>query len=91
MTAYTNQYSALTWRKSSASAWMGECVEVAKYGPLVLARDSHDRSGPVLKFTMPQWRTFVQRLRSGRGNALTKPDLWRAGRPGAYRRRPAAS
>jgi hypothetical protein len=39
------QHSTLNWRKSSASADAGECVEVATSGRSVLVRDSHDQSG----------------------------------------------
>ncbi len=65
MPAQPSQYSTLTWRKSSASAGAGECVEVAKSDTLVLARDSRDRSGVVLKFAPVQWLGLLQRIKDG--------------------------
>jgi hypothetical protein len=59
------EYSTLIWRKSSASAGAGECVEVAKSDTLVLARDSHDRSGVILEFTSAQWLALLQRIKDG--------------------------
>lgn len=57
----------LNWRKSSASAGGGECVEVAKQDSSVLVRDSFHRPGRILRFTPAQWRWFVQRVKSGKG------------------------
>jgi hypothetical protein len=65
MAAQPNEDSALTWRKSSASGGVGECVEVAKAESFVLARDSLNRSGAVLAFTQPQWLGFLRRVRGG--------------------------
>jgi hypothetical protein len=57
--------SALIWRKSSASAGIGECVEVAASGTSIFVRDSRNRSGTVLAFTQPQWRGLLRRIRGG--------------------------
>ena len=65
MPAQPGQYSTLTWRKSSASAGAGECVEVAKSGLSVLARDSRDQSGVVLAFTAVAWIALLQRIKDG--------------------------
>jgi hypothetical protein len=62
MSAY---YPSLTWRKSSFSVGAHECVEVAKFGPFVLMRDSKNRAGSTLKFSAPDWRAFVQGVRMG--------------------------
>jgi hypothetical protein len=64
MPAQPGQYSTLAWRKSSASAGQGECVEVATSGQSVLTRDSRDQSGPVLAFTPAQWLGLLQRIRN---------------------------
>ena len=64
-TVQPNWYSTLSWRTSSFSAGAGECVELAAEAPFVLARDSHDRSGPVLEFTSAQWRHLVDRIKAG--------------------------
>jgi hypothetical protein len=65
MAAQPRRYSALTWRKSSASAAAGECVEVASSGSFVLARDSRGQSGVVLEFTASQWLGLVRRIKAG--------------------------
>jgi Domain of unknown function (DUF397) len=55
--------SAFIWRKSSASADGGNCVEVACAHSFVLVRDSQDRSGTMLEFTPTRWRSFVRQIR----------------------------
>jgi hypothetical protein len=65
MAAQPIRYSALDWRKSSASGGVGECVEVAKSDSFVLARDSRNRSGAVLEFTSSQWLELVHRIKNG--------------------------
>jgi len=57
--------STLNWRKSSASAGQGECVEVATSGQSVLTRDSRAEAGPVLAFTASQWLGLLQRIKNG--------------------------
>ena len=70
----------LTWRKSRASVGAGECVEVATFGAYVLARDSRDQSGTVLRFTSAQWHGLVNRIKNGR-----QPSRYAVtpGKPGA--------
>ncbi len=47
------------WRKSSYSGSNGgECVEVAS-AEAVLVRDTTDRNGPVLAFTVEAWSAFT--------------------------------
>ena len=66
MPTQPGRYPTLAWRKSSASAGQGECVEVATSGQSVLTRDSRDESGAVLAFTPAQWLGLLQRIRSGK-------------------------
>lgn len=66
MATQPNRYSALTWRKSSASQANGGCVEVANSDSSVLVRDSRDRLGAVVTFTSTGWRRFTQRVKSGK-------------------------
>jgi uncharacterized protein DUF397 len=65
MKAIADQYPRLNWRKSSFSAWIGDCVEVAQFSSLLLVRDSKNPSGPVLWLTQGQWRTLMRRVRAG--------------------------
>jgi hypothetical protein len=52
------------WRKSRLSGLSG-CVEVAFVEDGVAVRDSKDPDGPVLRFTVHEWKTFVAAVRSG--------------------------
>jgi hypothetical protein len=51
--------STAVWRKSTYSA-NGGCVEVAFVNDQVAVRDSKDRLGPVLVFTIPEWEAFTK-------------------------------
>jgi uncharacterized protein DUF397 len=53
------------WGKSSFSGGNGGgCVEVARNLPGVVAvRDSKDRQGPALVFTLGEWRAFLDGVR----------------------------
>ena len=54
------------WRKSSYSSNNGNCVEVARNLPGVVAvRDSKNPDGPALVLTADQWRAFVSGTRAG--------------------------
>jgi hypothetical protein len=54
------------WRKSSYSTNGGNCVEVARNLPGVVAvRDSKNPDGPALVLTIGQWRAFVSGARAG--------------------------
>ncbi len=52
------------WRKSSYCN-NSACVEVACVKDYVLVRDSKDLSGPILKFSVPEWRAFVGGVHHG--------------------------
>jgi Domain of unknown function (DUF397) len=55
------------WRKSSYSGQSGNCVEVARNLPrLVAVRDSKDAPGPVLVFGQHAWRQFAANLKAER-------------------------
>ena len=55
------------WRKSSySSANGGQCVEVARNLPGVIAvRDSKDPDGPKPMFSRAVWRAFTAAVRDG--------------------------
>ena len=69
MTAQPNRSSASVWRKSSASAGGGECVEVASWKSSVLVRDSGSPSVAVLEFPQVRWRQFVRRIKNGESDS----------------------
>ncbi|MEU5398030.1 DUF397 domain-containing protein [Streptomyces sp. NPDC005963] len=63
------------WQKSSASAGIGNCVEVAGLGNGgVAVRNSRDASGPALIFTGDEMRAFVAGAKNGEFDDLDKPD-----------------
>jgi hypothetical protein len=52
------------WRKSSYSGTHGNCVEVARNLPgIVAVRDSKDPDGPTLIVSPAEWRAFIAGLR----------------------------
>jgi len=60
--------SRAEWHKSSHSSQSGNCVEVARNLPGVVAvRDSKDPDGPALVVTREEWRLFLSLLKSARG------------------------
>jgi hypothetical protein len=56
----------VVWRKSSWSAYNGDCVEVAGLGSgLVGVRDSKDSAGrPVLVLSSSAWQAFIDNVKS---------------------------
>lgn len=54
----------LIWWKSSYSNNTA-CVEVARERGLVFVRDTKDRSGPVLRFSVEEWNAFLGGVRDG--------------------------
>jgi hypothetical protein len=58
---------ALTWRKSSYSGTNGgQCVEVTVPGR-ILVRDTKDRDGAVLSFSVETWRKFIKQTQNDAG------------------------
>jgi hypothetical protein len=54
------------WRKASYSGNAGNCVEVARNLPgIVAVRDSKDPAGPKLIFTSADWREFAAGVKTG--------------------------
>jgi hypothetical protein len=55
----------LKWRKSTRSNGQGDCVEVAFDDNTVKVRDSKNPTGPVLSFTLREWRAAVEGFKAG--------------------------
>jgi hypothetical protein len=56
-----------TWKKSSRSAYNGNCVEVSSQnGSEILVRDSKHPSGSILNFPQLDWEAFVGGVRNGK-------------------------
>ncbi|MFJ5548826.1 DUF397 domain-containing protein [Streptomyces sp. NPDC093225] len=54
-----------TWRRSSRSTGMNNCVEAAELGRTLLAvRDSKRVEGPALVFTDTAWQGFLSYVRA---------------------------
>ena len=68
MIAQHDEYAAAAWRKSRASADSGACVEVAPWHSFVLVRDSHNRTGGLLKVTGNQWHEFLESIQGESGS-----------------------
>lgn len=60
----------MNWRKSTYSGDNGaECVEVASSRDAVAVRDSKDRSGPELRFSVSAWHAFADQVKGRRSLA----------------------
>jgi hypothetical protein len=58
------ELSSAEWRKSSYSSQDGNCVEVARNVPgLVAVRDSKEPDGAKLVVSRETWRVFVRGVR----------------------------
>jgi Domain of unknown function (DUF397) len=53
----------LDWRKSKYSVNGGNCTEVAAAAGGVAVRDSKDPNGPVLRYSVSSWRSFLATAR----------------------------
>jgi Domain of unknown function (DUF397) len=54
-----------SWCKASASNGSSACVEVRFVGDGVGVRNSRHPYGPTLRFTLDEWRAFVEGVRAG--------------------------
>jgi len=62
----------MNWRKATASASNGTCVEVAQADDGAIAvRDSKDPSGPMLRFTKAEMAAWIDGCRAGEFDDLT--------------------
>ena len=62
----SNSVSTPTWRKSSRSndPTIAACVEIAATEGGRAVRDSKNPSGPQLTFSVAEWSTFVEAIKS---------------------------
>jgi hypothetical protein len=52
------------WRVATYTGGQGNCVEVGALPTMIAVRDTKNREdGPVLRFDLPTWRAFMQRLK----------------------------
>ena len=54
-----------TWRTSTRSGDNGQCVEVRRVDDTIEIRDTKDRSGPTLRFTLGEWAAFTGGTKDG--------------------------
>jgi hypothetical protein len=54
-----------TWRKSTRSGDNGACVEVRRVDDTIEVRDTKDRTGPVLSFTLGEWDAMLAGAKAG--------------------------
>jgi len=53
------------WRKGSASADQGGCVEISAHESFVLVRDSKNANGVMLEIPSASWHELIRRIRNG--------------------------
>jgi len=53
----------LNWRKATCSVGNGACVEAAARPGLVMVRDTVNRAGVQLQFSVQAWREFSVRIK----------------------------
>ncbi len=69
-----DQLDGAVWQRSSESGTHGNCVEVARNLPdLVAMRDSKDPDGPKLVLTVNAWTSLLNTVRQGFSGALDQP------------------
>jgi len=63
-----SELSSAQWRKSSHSSAQGQCVEVARNLPGIVAiRDSKNPNGSKLVFSLADWRAFLAKRKNWNG------------------------
>jgi hypothetical protein len=66
MTSSDADLTGAVWRKSTRSNSGGNCVEVARNLPGVIAvRNSKHPRGPALRFSPAEWSAFLAGVRAG--------------------------
>jgi hypothetical protein len=60
----------LTWRKSTRSIANGQCIEAAVAHGQLAVRDSVDKFGPMVTFTLNGWHAFINQIKDGNFSAM---------------------
>ena len=60
----------LEWRKARRSMNNGNCAEIAASVGVIAVRDSKDPSGPVLRYPVTSWTSFLAAARNGGFDSL---------------------
>lgn len=55
----------LYWRKARVSVNNGACVEIAPFSEGIAIRDSKEPDGPILTYTVAEWRAFLHGAKAG--------------------------
>jgi hypothetical protein len=64
--------SGRTWRKGRGRGENGDCVEVAPPDDAMFVRDSKNPGDPILIFTSAQWQAFMNSVKRGDFDTLSK-------------------
>jgi hypothetical protein len=55
-----------SWRTSSYTGnGGGNCVEVGNTARVIVVRDTKDRPGPILRFSLVVWHRFADQVKTG--------------------------
>lgn len=64
--------TSLAWLKAQASTVNGQCVEIAETAGKIAIRDSKDPDGPILVYTLAEFRAFLDGARNGEFDSLVR-------------------
>lgn len=67
---HSSESERLDWRKARRSMNNGNCAEVATVTGGIAVRDTMDRQGPVLRYPIASWITFLAVARNGGFDSL---------------------
>ncbi|MGH3292858.1 MAG: DUF397 domain-containing protein [Trebonia sp.] len=67
---HSSESERLDWRKAKRSMNNGNCAEIATAVGGVAVRDSNDRQGPVLRYPVASWTSFIAAARNGSLDSL---------------------
>jgi hypothetical protein len=66
----SSESERLNWRKAKRSMNGGNCTEIAAATGVIAVRDSKDPLGPVLRYPVTSWTSFLASARSGGFDSL---------------------